>query len=400
MQRNRCGIYLILVCLILGIFLPCVNINKCEATSETNNKMIVHYIDVGQGDSTFIELPDGKTMLIDAGQEKAGKKVVKYIKSLGYEKIDYLIATHSDSDHIGGFKKVFEEFEVGVIYRPFTISVNVGIKDFQDEFYPKFNENINLYPAEASDEYAEFLYYAYKETFEGNLSEIRVASSKEVIYSTSAQNPYIIKFYWPEAVEWFSTSRVKTGYTSYKKEDNNDTSCIVELITDENKYLFCGDLTSSGEQEFLSKLSSEEKIMLTSISILKVSHHGSGGSTSEEFLNLVHPKFAVISVGKGNEYNLPDQKCLERLAGAGAILYRTDNNGTIIVEEKGGILYFSNIKEESFWQKYDWLLYTLLGIIVVAITTISIVYPRLVRKGKIGYKDVEKSLKPVDKKQN
>lgn len=77
-----------------------------------------HYIDVGQGDSEFIELPNRQTMLIDAGESNKGSVVVKYIKSLGYDKIDYVVATHPHSDHIGGMAEVLNNFQIGKMYMP------------------------------------------------------------------------------------------------------------------------------------------------------------------------------------------------------------------------------------------------------------------------------------------
>ena len=77
-----------------------------------------HFIDVGQGDAEFLELPNGKTILIDAGEQDAGKTVITYIKDLGYKRIDIVIATHPHADHIGGMSEVLRTFKIGSIYMP------------------------------------------------------------------------------------------------------------------------------------------------------------------------------------------------------------------------------------------------------------------------------------------
>lgn len=397
MQRNRCGIYIIALvfAFLFSVSQSPFKQDVAKAVSEADVK--VHYIDVGQGDATFIELPDGKTMLIDGGTDEMGGRVVKYIKDLGYKKIDYLIATHSDSDHVGGLDKVLEKFEVAVIYRPFTISVSSKIKGFQDELYLKFGQEIRNYQTDAEYEYAEFLYHAYNETCDDVLSEIRVVSSSEQIVSTDENIPYMIKFFWPRAVQEFSTERIIKAHTSFSVVDNNNSSAVIELITTNHKYLFMGDLTSDGEGEMISQLSSGEMIMLANASVLKVGHHGSATSTSEDFLNIVRPKFAVISCGKNNDYGHPSQETLDILASFGAMVYRTDYLGTIIVGEENGILYFDNIETKTIFEKYSWAFYLVIGLVVVGIIATSIVYPRIKKRKTQGYGETISCEKQIDK---
>ena len=395
MHKQRCRIYLVLA-LLAFCFLSLCPVVKTPAKAEAEVNSRVHYIDVGQGDSTFVELPDGKTLLIDAGEENMGKRVVKYIKNLGYTKIDYLIATHSDADHVGGMDRVFKEFEVATIYRPFTISVYSGIKGFQDELYSTFNENLQNYPSEAGEEYAEFLSIAYQETVDGNLSQIKVISSQEEIVSSDVNKPYFINFYWPTAVEYFSTNRITMGYTSLKQESNNDTSAVVEIMTTDSKFMWMGDLTEVGENTLLSSLSASDQIKFANVSVLKVGHHGSSSSTSQELLAVANPKFAIISVGEDNSYGHPSTITLERLEKNGINVYRTDFLGTIIVEEKAGILYFSNIKTQTVFEKYAWAFYTVIAVVVVGIIAICVIYP-MVNKHKMRKQN---SQKPVDKIKN
>ena len=98
-------------------------------SNPTLQYLTVHFLDVGQGDSEFIVLPDGKTMLIDAGESECGSTVVSYIKNLGYSKIDYLVATHPHADHIGGMTKVIQSFSIGAVYMPNTTTTTQTFTD-------------------------------------------------------------------------------------------------------------------------------------------------------------------------------------------------------------------------------------------------------------------------------
>ena len=392
MGRFGYRIYLIMA-LIVFMFVAVIPIKFSSVQAEENTNIKIHYIDVGQGDSTFIEFSDGKTMLIDGGEEDYGKRVVKYIKNLGYTKIDYMVATHSDSDHIGGLITVLKKMEVGVIYRPFTISVNSEY-DFVDELYTQFLTNLNSYQVDTSDTYAEFLSLVYDETINDNLSTIKTISSAENLFSQDENNPYLIKFFMPRAEECYSTLRIDNCYTVNKHEDNNDSSAVIEIITESSKFLFMGDLTTEGESEFLDSIS--DRTMLASVSVLKVGHHGAKTSTSAELLNLINPKFAIVSVGEDNDYGHPASATLNRLSSAGAIIYRTDNMGTIIVEERGGILYFTNIETKSFFVKYPWVLYLIITVVIVGLVVMVLVYERIKKRKNVADEDY-KLTKPVDK---
>lgn len=372
-NRIYLTIFALLFAIISGV---CANDKFITVSAETQADIKIHYIDVGQGDASFIEFGDGKTMLIDGGEADYGNRVVKYIKNLGHTKIDYMIATHSDSDHIGGLITVLKKLEVGTIYRPFTISINKH-KEFQDELYQNFAQNLDKYQVETNELYAEFLSLAYTETVGGEVSNIKIVSSGENILSEDANNPYMVRFFMPRADEAFSTNRINNGFTVLKHEDNNDSSAVVEVITTHSKFLFMGDLTSVGETEMLSKLTGADKTQLASVSVLKVGHHGAKTSTSKELLNLINPKFAVFSVGEDNEYGHPASSVVERLVTCGSIIYRTDESGTIIVEEIGGVLYFSNKETKSFFQENSWILYLVLGLLIVGIVVVTIVFTKL-----------------------
>ena len=403
MQRIRNRIYLIplLMFLVVGLMFQWATapIATTKANQARDYDVKIHYIDVGQGDCSFIELPDGKTMLIDAGQKKYGKSVVKYIKKLGYKKIDYVVATHADGDHIGGLSKVIEEFEVAVVYRPFTVSNCVSVKGFEDELLNIFKNDTVVFSTESSEDYALFLKSAYNEVCEDKLCEIRICSDKEVVVSEDSNAPYMIKFFMPFGISSFTTSRIANGYTTLKQSDNNETSAVVELISSNHKYLFAGDMTESGETLLLESLSSMEAELLASVSVLKVAHHGSSGSSTDEFLALTRPLNSVIMVGKDNGYGLPDTAVIENLENVGSTVYRTDKLGSIIIEEKNGVLYFSNIETKTILEKYSWIFYTLIAIVVIGLIVIIKVYPKITKKVALK-KERKKSLtQTVDKKE-
>lgn len=391
-RKSLISIFLILLLVLLPIIGP-TEVSKAKEEEFTTR---IHYLDVGQGDSTFIELPDGKTMLIDAGTKDYGKKVVEYIKDLGYETIDYLVASHSDSDHIGGMAKVLEKLDVKIIYRPFILSTYTNIKGFSDDIVKLFGANANNYTIDEGEEYATFLKLAYEEKVDGQLSEIRISSSDETILSEDGNNPYMIKFFMPKAIGNFTTDRIKNGAITKKEEDINNCSCIIELMTSGHNYLFTGDITKEREQELLQTLTASDSVFLSGISVLKVAHHGSKTSSSIEFLTKIMPAHAVISYEAGNGYGMPHAETLDALKNVGSKIYKTGELGTIIVTEQNGILIFENFKTEPFIKKYDYIFYCLIVLVVVGIILVVIFYPKWKnRKHKPTLE--EKNKKSVDK---
>ena len=121
-------------------------------------KFISHYIDVGQGDSEFIEFPDGKSMLIDAGTDKYGENVINYIKNLGYSKIDYIVGTHPHSDHIGGMADVVNAFDIGSIYMP---KASTNTETFENLLLTVQNKGMTINTAKAGISIAVSEDYGY-----------------------------------------------------------------------------------------------------------------------------------------------------------------------------------------------------------------------------------------------
>lgn len=247
--------------------------NDCISTIPQDNNLRVYCLDVGQGDSILIT-NNNKTMLIDASTNEMGSRVVKYLNDLGIKKIDYLVGTHPHEDHIGGLDNVIKNFDIGTIYMPNVVATT--------------------------------------KTYE------------EVIDAISAKK---LKVTSPKTGDKFTVGNAECEVMSIRndKDDYNNCSIVIKMDFNNVSYLFTGDAEESVE--------SSRK--WPHIDVLKVGHHGSNTSSSKNFLEQIKPEVALISVGQGNTYGHPTQATLKRLSNIGAKIYRTDENGTILLIEKG-----------------------------------------------------------------
>ena len=260
-------------------------------TSRIENEIIksefeIDFIDVGQGDSILIRLPDEKLILVDTGPEKSSEELVKYLKKrmkkFDINKISYLILTHPDSDHVGGSLRVLKNIKIDKILRP-KILINSETSKYG-----------NLgYGYTTSKHYVETIKYASKkfdmEFFDTNTK----IKSKQ----------YKIDFLTPNKDVYFSNNK-----NDLNDINTNEYSPMIMIEYGGKKILLTGDATDKTEKELLNLY---EKEMLD-VDILKVSHHGSNTSTSEEFLKIIKPEYAIISVGK-NSYGHPSYELLKRL---------------------------------------------------------------------------------------
>lgn len=406
-KRGRAYLVLILFALfVFKLFLPMGQIKTTfakENTESVNYISKVHFINVGQGDCTFIEFPDGQTCIIDGGAESYGMDVVRYIQDLGYEQIDYMIATHSDSDHIGGLLAVLVNFEVKTIFRPFIQSsyssiggdsVLAGFSDVDMEYL-----NIENVLTESSLSYAKFIDFAYKETYDGKLSEIVFLSDRAIndlfqnnntIFSLQVISPFADT----DSVIDFPDVRA-TGYGLQNLEvyaDANKISAVVVYsLTDKNntdnkiKFMFCADMPSEIEETLVERASKEDgfKDRVSNMDCLKVAHHGSDKSSSAKFLELTQPKVAIISVGE-NDYGHPNAETLERLSVwvPSSNIFRTDISGNVVIKISDNFELFTTIKSVQRGIP-SWVLYLVFGIIifcVIAIIVINIIQKRIMKK--------------------
>lgn len=256
-----------------------------NAYINTNNDLLkVHYLDVGQGDSIFIELPNNETMLIDAAESYQSENIINYLKNLNYQKIDYVIGTHPHTDHIGGLKDIINTFEIGKIYMPKVVSTT------------KTYENLLM---------------AIKEK---NL-KINTAKAGTSIIDTNALKINIL-------------APNNSTYTEL-----NNYSVVTKITYGTTKFLFMGDAEKLSENEIKENVSAD---------VIKIGHHGSNTSSSINFIKKVNAKYGIISVGLNNKYNLPKEETITNWENSGTKIYLTSINGTITAISDG-----TNIKIES-----------------------------------------------------
>ena len=278
MRRRIVALFCVL-CLLLGACAPNAPVTPPAESQEpvVNGVLQVHVIDVGQGDSTLIRLPDGATLLIDAGERDQGETVMQYLQQQGIRRVDYLVGTHPHSDHIGGLRKVVENFEIGKIYMPKKSSTTATFQKLLEAIKKKGGS-------------------------------IETAKAGKVI----AQDEGL-------KIEILSPAEDNYG------DEMNLYSVVVRITYGERRLLFMGDAETENERAMAD----------VAADFIRVGHHGSRTSSGAEFVARVGARIAVISVGKGNSYGLPDEDVLERWTGAGAKIYRTDEAGSLVFECDG-----------------------------------------------------------------
>ncbi|MGI6502698.1 MAG: MBL fold metallo-hydrolase [Candidatus Methanoculleus thermohydrogenotrophicum] len=244
--------------------------------------LVVHFIDVGQGDSILVEFRD-KTMLIDAGERQMGKRVVEYLQAQEIERLDVVVATHAHSDHIGGLRDVISVFPVG---------------RFVDAGQP--------HPT------------ATYENLLAQVEELEIPYTAAVRGQTIVLDPdleILVENPGPQPLG-----------------DINEDSVVLKMTYGGVSYLLMGDAGRSAEE------SMAEAGLDLNADVLKVGHHASRHASSAEFLDAVSPAISVIFVGEGNDYGHPHEEALERLKATGSRIYRTDRDGTIVVATDGRAL--------------------------------------------------------------
>ncbi len=267
--------------LILAIILLLVPVSGIIPVGAATTTLTVAYIDVGQGDSIWIHDSNDFDILIDGGDTDQGPAVLAYLRLHHIDDIDVMILTHPDSDHMGGLVDVLNaDIPVEAVYH----NGYNGSGDIWDEF--------------------------------------AAAVTGEGLTLTSAQ--------YPAEFSWGSTSAsILNPLSGLVSPNKNDASVVVRLTHGSVNFLFTGDISSTTENAILGRSST------VAAPILKVAHHGSGSSSNTAFLAAADPLEAIISVGVGNSYGHPADATLTRLLAAGATVWRTDQQGTIIVTSDG-----------------------------------------------------------------
>ena len=260
------------------------NQNQNDYINTNNDLLKVHYLDVGQGDSIFIELPNNETILIDAAESYQSEKIINYLKNLNYQKIDYVIGTHPHTDHIGGLKDIINTFEIGKIYMPKVVSTT--------------------------------------KTYESLLMAIK---DKNLKINTAKAGTSII-----------NTDTLKINILAPNSEtytELNNYSVVTKITYGTTKFLFMGDAEKLSENEIKEDVTAD---------VIKIGHHGSNTSSSINFIKKVNAKYGIISVGLNNKYNLPKEETITNWENSGTKIYLTSINGTIRASSDG-----TNIKIES-----------------------------------------------------
>lgn len=284
-------IFLTCLCLlVVGCSSPFVeNDDEASISTFSSGTLRVNYIDVGQGDSIFIQLPNNQTMLIDAGEAYKSDNVINYLNNLGITKIDYVIGTHPHTDHIGGLENVINTFDIGSIYMPRAGSTSKTYEDLLT-------------------------------TISSKGLKVKTAKSGVVVLD---EDNLKLEFIAPNS-------------DSYS--ELNNYSAVLKLTYLDNTFLFMGDAETLSEDEITNEIKAD---------VIKVGHHGSDSSSSLEFVKKVSPEYAIIMVGVGNSYNHPYQSIIDRYESVGAKVLRTDLDGNIVCDSDGKKVTCDGDKDSS-----------------------------------------------------
>ena len=292
----RKGFWGLMICLCF-MMVGCGKWKPAEEKRPDNNKaetsvgLEVHYIDVGQGDCTLI-INQGHAMLIDAGEDDKGTTVQKYLKDLGIKKLDYVIGTHPDADHIGGLDVILTKFDCEMI----------------------------LFPDAESD----------------------TVSYWRVIEVIERKNYQITRPELFQSYDLGDASFTIIGPVKAYEEGSNNHSIALRVTYGETSFLFLGDADAEAQKDML--LSGAE----LSCEVLKAGHHGSSDSADLKFLETVSPEYAVISCGMGNDYGHPHARTLNLFKDLGISVFRTDEQGTIKAVSDGKKITWNQMPSVSW----------------------------------------------------
>lgn len=277
--------------LIAAILAGCISSRPMETLAAEPDTMEVHFLDVGQGDSTLITCGD-HAMLIDAGDDSKGTTIQNYLKKQKVDKLDYLVLTHPDADHIGGAPVIITKFKINKVF--------VSNYEKDNKTYQKLIQSLD---------------------------------DKRLKYVT------------PDVGAQYTLGTATITFLAPNDEyDNpNDSSIALLVQNGDNRFLFTGDAGEDAEEDIL------ENGLDISADVYHAGHHGSKTSTSEDFFEAVNPSCAVISCEEGNSYGHPHAQTLNTFRTNKVKVYRTDEDGTIIATSDGKKITF-NVPPSETWK--------------------------------------------------
>jgi len=253
-------------------------VETSQVSMEQGKKMKVHFLDVGQGDSILIQSPNGKNLLVDGSTRSAGKDVIAYLRTHRVEKLDYVVATHPDADHIGGLLSVLN---------------SISIKNFVDSG-----------KVHTSQTYEKMLQLILDKNIPFTVPEVGDTIPLDDELDITVLN---------------------VGEDS---DDNNEASIVLKIEYGEVSFLLMGDADTYVEKDILERANVEA-------TVLKAGHHGSDTSSSEKFIQAVKPEVTILSYGKDNSYGHPHADVKSRLERLSSQTYGTAEVGNIVVETDG-----------------------------------------------------------------
>ena len=281
---------LIILFIIFGGFLyynDGLSFGEYKNNDEINGNLNIYFIDVGQADSILINY-NNQYALIDAGNNADGNLLVNYFKELNIDEFQYVFGTHAHEDHIGGMDDIIDNFKIDNFYMPDVITTTKTFEDVLDSL-----------------------------------------DKNNVIFDT------------PSIGETFNLGDtiMEVLYVGDDSKNLNNSSIVLKLTYGDTSYLFMGDATSVVEKELNNNDLNAD--------VIKIGHHGSEYSTTESFIKQVNPNYAIISVGKNNTYNHPSNTIIDRLNNYNIKIYRTDEDGTILLTSDGHDITFNTISTDT-----------------------------------------------------
>jgi len=254
-----------------------------KSTADSGNQLKIYFLDVGQGDSEYIKMPDGSDILIDGGPDDKVLSELGKVMSFGDHKIDLVVLTHPHADHITGLVDVISRYDIGEVW-------------------------------ESGAEYPSTIYNAFKSEIKNkNIKDKFPVAGEEKDLNNSK---ILFKVLYP-----LSSEKNKTI------DNLNNASLVTELDFNKFTTLFTGDLEKTVQPQIYNEL--------RAVTVLKVAHHGSTNGTDGNLLQILRPAIAVIEVGEKNNYGHPAPSIISLLKSYAVQIYRTDQNGTVEIVSDG-----------------------------------------------------------------